>query len=88
MIRKFASVISALIFMFGALVLVVGFVLAWLLVIAAAAQQTHWTVGAVLFVASLWAGQRYEAWLRTPWELWRALWAYVDDELEHRMKGS
>ena len=86
MIRKLVAAGSALIFLVGAVGIVLGAVLAWLWIVAAAASQTHWTVGAAVFALSLWAGQRYEAWLQTPWRLWYALWSHLDAEMERRIR--
>ena len=86
MIRKAIAVLSAFVFLAGSLALVIAAVLAWLWIIATAAQQTHWIAGVAVFVASLWAGHHYEAWLKTPWQLWYALWSHIDDELERRIR--
>ena len=86
MIRTGLAVISALVYLAGALALVVGCIIAWLWIIAVASQQTHWIVAVILFVGSLWAGQRYEAWLQVPWELWRLIWSHFDVELERRIR--
>lgn len=73
--------ILALLFMLGALVMVVCAALSWLGLIVMAAHETHWSVGALLFGVSFWAGYVYQEILVTPWRLWAQLWYHVDDQL-------
>jgi len=86
MIRRIMSGLSALIFLMGSLALLGSAATAWAYVIVVAATQGHWTVGAAVFVASLWSAQRYEDTLRAPWDLWFALWLNLDHELERRTR--
>ena len=78
MIRKTVSVLSALVALLLYLVLIVGVVIGWLWVTAAASQQTHWTIGAAIFVLGLCAGQRYD--------ILQGLWSRIDAELERRIE--
>ena len=78
MMRRVISVLSGLVALFAYLALVIGVVFGWLWVISAASQQTHWTIGAAIFVLGLCAGQRYD--------ILQGLWSRIDAELERRIE--
>jgi hypothetical protein len=84
--RKLVCGLSCLTYLFGSFVLTTAAAIAWLWIIATAATQTHWTVGAAIFVGTLILGQRYEATIRWPLDAWRGFWTAIDAELEYRTR--
>ncbi len=73
----------AVLFGAGAVLMVGGAVLGWLLVVAAAAEDVHWIVGAAIFVLGIVATRLWPDMIRAPWQMWFGLWGYVDDWLEN-----
>jgi len=86
MIKLMARAFSACVFMIGSLALVIACVIAWLWIITTAARESHWLIGAILFVGSFYLGAKCEHWLRAPWTTWHQLWVYMDTGLDRRIK--
>jgi hypothetical protein len=78
---KLVRLFVALLFAFGATVMVGGATSAWLYIIAVASTQVHFSVGGAIFVGSFFAMRRYPDTLAAPWQMWMGLWAMFDDWL-------
>ena len=82
--HRFASLLSGLLFLVGALVIVVTGAVVWAYLMVLTAKTLGVVIGWVALFASIWAWTRFEQWLQVPWRMWHELWVYADRLIRSR----
>lgn len=85
--KRFFLALSALLCLFGGLLIYAGLIYIWVEILSATMEQFGSLVGWLALIGSLLGFYYWPDILAAPWRFWGGFWHYLDDELDKRLSN-